>query len=74
MGSMQIVDQTGHTQLEWDVAAADEVQTASQQFETLIQAGHVAYGFREEGQPGEVLETFDPTVERILVRPQVVGG
>lgn len=74
MGIMKIIDQTGDTQVAWEVDNAVQAAEAQKQFEQLIRRGGMAYQFQPGETVGEVVQTFDLEAERIVVRPRVIGG
>jgi len=74
MGVMKIIDRTGDTVVEWDIRNEQEVAVARSEFERLLTEGRTAYGYSGDSRVGDVMDTFDPAVEQIVSRPQVVGG
>ena len=81
MGKLHVLAESGDLQVEWDAEAAatgdPEAQAAIAEAERILaeaQAqGATAFAVRE-GKPAKVLETFDPTEEKIVVVPRIVGG
>ena len=71
---LAILDHTGDTKLIWDPDKADEVETARDTFNKLKKKGYVAYSVNRKGDKGEVLREFDPTAEKMILAPQMVGG
>lgn len=74
MAQQIVMDHTGDTRHEFDVADAKAVQAAEERFKALTGKGFRAAALGADGQPGELLKTFDPTVERTLFIPQLQGG
>ena len=74
-GVLHVMDHTGDTRLMWDKGNDDEVSTAREMFRKLKAKGFLAYTVRgKKGEKGEVLREFDPSAERIIMSPQLVGG
>lgn len=73
-GMMHILDKTGDTKVIWDSKNADEVDAAEAQFDSLRSKGFIAYKVNKKGDKGEVITTFDPTAEKIILSPPIVGG
>jgi hypothetical protein len=73
--SVQIVmDRSGDTRHEFDIADKDAVILAEERFRELTGRGFRAVALSEDGSPGKVVRTFDPQVERTLFIPQLQGG
>jgi len=81
MATMRILSARGDTAVEWDETkltdpdpdARAAVREAERVFEELRSKGATAFQVRP-GQPAERMDTFDPTVEQIIVVPRVAGG
>jgi hypothetical protein len=71
---MAIMDMTGDTKIMWDMSKKDEVEHAEKTFKKLKKKGYLAYSVKKNGDPGEVLHTFDPKIEKMILSPPVVGG
>ena len=71
---MAIMDLTGDTKVIWDMSRKKEVKHAEQTFNKLKKKGYLAYSVKKNGDKGEVLHTFDPKAEKIIMAPRVVGG
>lgn len=78
MGKLIILDSTGHTDVQWDVAVKSEVEEAQKQFEELVNGGsHMAVRVSDVdgGKRGqELIDTFDPEAEEVVISPRLVGG
>jgi hypothetical protein len=72
MGTLQIIDATGDTQLVWDVEAPETVECSREKFEELLTQGYMAVNFLPTGK--EIIREFDQTATRILMLPAVRGG
>lgn len=73
MGTMRIQDQTGDTELQWDVADKKSVIHAESIFAGLMAKNHMAYKTDSKGG-GEVIKKFDPTANEIVVAVPLIGG
>jgi hypothetical protein len=73
--SVQIVlDQFGDTRYEFDASDVASVVRAEERFRDLTRKGFRAVAPGKHGEPGKLMPTFDPTVERTLFIPQLQGG
>lgn len=73
--SVQIVmDRSGDTRHEFDGSDASAVARAEERFRELTGKGFRAVALGKDGNPGELLKTFDPKVEQTLFIPQLQGG
>ena len=75
MGEMAIMDKSGDSKLIWDPAVAEEVEAAKNTFEKLRKKkSYVAYSVNEDGEKGEVLHSFDPSIAKMIMAPAMVAG
>jgi hypothetical protein len=81
MGTLHVLSQAGDQHVTWDALAAQTGDPAAlamrQEAERLFATVHARRGgaFRTTlGQPAERIEQFDPSAERIVLIPPVVGG
>lgn len=74
IGTMQVMDRTGHTTVTWDPTKPVEVDVAREAFDSLIGEGYNAFRVEGEDQRGERIRTFDPKAGKIMMVPQLVGG
>jgi len=74
MGVQIVLDGTGDTRHEFDVADPQDVQRAEERFRELTGRGFRAVALKQEGSPGQLLRQFDSNVERTLFIPQLQGG
>ncbi len=59
----------------WDRTAPDEVAAARQAFDDLKKKGYLAYRAQgKKGDQGELMRTFDPDAERIIMVKPSQGG
>lgn len=73
MHKLQIMDQTGHSTVDFDPAKDDQVKTAMAKFAALVGQGYQA-AVRTEGGGLKKVKSFDPTATEIVMHPQLVGG
>lgn len=73
-GVMNIMDETGHRQMSWNLRNAKEIAAAQKTFDRLIQRGHVAFGAPNKSDLKHPITTFDPTLEEVVMVPRIVGG
>lgn len=72
---LSIADATGDTRLMWDPRDKDEVKVAKEAFEKAKSKGMLAYSVDEKGEKtGSVIREFDPTLSKIVMTKQLVGG
>lgn len=69
-----VLDHTGDSRIQWDRRNSDEIAVARSRFNELRAKGYLAYRVNRSGNQGEVLDTFDPTAERIILHAPMVGG
>ena len=73
--SVQIVmDRTGDTRHAFDTTDPIALAVAELRFRELTGSGFRAVAFAGEGQPGSLIKTFDPAIERTLFIPPLQGG
>jgi hypothetical protein len=65
----------GDMRVMWDRNNGEETAAARQTFDRMRAEGHVAYrAVGKKGDQGEVMTTFDPAAERIIMVKQNQGG
>lgn len=72
--TMKVMSREGDTRIIWSVDNADEVANARRTFDELKAKGFMAYSVKEGGDKGEVIRSFDPDVEMMILTPPMVGG
>ena len=73
--SVQIVlDHAGDTRHEFDASDIAAVARAEERFQKLTRKGFRAVALGKVGERGDLMRTFDPTIERTLFIPQLQGG
>jgi hypothetical protein len=80
IGTMEVMDRTGHTTVTWDPENAESVANARTEFDRLRREGYSAFRMDAVGEgvvvenKGERIDTFDPAAGKLLLIPQRVGG
>lgn len=74
MGELAMLDQTGDTKLMWNRGNQVEVDAAKEMFKRLKKKNYIAYKVKKNGDAGEIIHSFDPNLERIIMMPPIVGG
>ena len=74
MGVQIVMNRTGDTRHEFDVADSKGVALAEERFRELTGKGFRAVALGKDGTPGTLLRQFDPNVEQTLFMPQLQGG
>ena len=81
LSTLRVLNGSGDTSVQWDrdgVAAGDPeamaaVAEAERLFARAREEGALAFRMTP-GQPGERMDTFDPSASDVLVVPAIVGG
>jgi hypothetical protein len=71
MSHMQILDPTGHTSVKWDADVPAEVEAARKVFTEMTAKGYHAF---RAGKNGARMREFDPSAEKVVLVPHLVGG
>jgi hypothetical protein len=74
MGQLRVMGRGGDARIVWDPANAEEVKTARKMFDDLRAKGYNAYAVKTKDARGEIVKTFDPAAERIILAPPMAGG
>lgn len=74
MSLMEIMDRTGHTEVNWDEDDRASVQIARETFERYTGEGYQAFRLNKTGGQGTRMTTFDPSAEALILVPQLQGG
>jgi hypothetical protein len=69
-----IMDRNGDTRHEFDFVDPNTIARAEERFRELTGKGFRAVALGKDGNPGTLLDKFDPLVERTLFIPQLQGG
>lgn len=73
-GVLCTMDETGDSPMQWDKNNPEQVAKARGRFDDLIKQGYLGYKVNAKGDKGSVLSAFDPSAERIIMAPPMVGG
>lgn len=73
-GVIMVLDGSGDSRFMWSKDNPDEIDAAKKTFKRLKDKGYLAYKVKSDGSRGEVIREFDPTAEKIIMAPQLVGG
>jgi hypothetical protein len=74
IGAMNIMDESGHRQVNWDMSNAREIAAAQKTFDRLVRQGYAAFGAMNRTDPKQTVTTFDPAMEELVMVPRIVGG
>jgi hypothetical protein len=75
MGEMAIMDRVaGDLKVIWDPENENEISAAREQFDSLRKKGYMAYTVGERGRKGTQIREFDPSAEKMILAPPLVGG
>jgi hypothetical protein len=75
MSEMMVLDHSGDTKVMWDQDRTDEVKAAREMFQSLRKKNYLAFRVEgKEGNKGSQIDTFEPSLERIIMVPPFVGG
>jgi hypothetical protein len=74
MATQIVMDRSGDTRHEFDVKDANALAEADARFRALTCRGFLAVALSEDDGPGRQLRKFDPTVERTMFMPALMGG
>lgn len=74
MSELCVMDKTGDTKLIWNSGNQIEVDAAKEMFKKLKKKNYIAYSVKHNGDKGEIIQNFDPNMEKIIMIPPIVGG
>jgi hypothetical protein len=74
VGTMNIMDESGHRQMNWSMSNAKEIAAAQKTFDRLVKQGYAAFGAPDSVAPKQTMTAFDPTMEEVVMVPRIVGG
>lgn len=69
-----VMDRSGDTRHEFDIADTKAVALAEARFIELTSKGFRAVALGKDGGTGKLISKFDPQVEQTLFIPQLQGG
>ena len=64
----------GDVRIKWNSDNDFEVHEARKRFEELVKQGYRAFTLEKGGKPGEMIQKFDPKLERIHLAQPMRGG
>lgn len=73
MARHKIMDQTGHSLVEFDPAKTTDLKEAMERFDGLTKRGYRAAKANGDGTH-ELVKSFNPADEDVVFFPQLVGG
>jgi hypothetical protein len=74
IGTMHIMDRTGHTSITWDPDKEFETKLAKDAFDQAVKEGYQAFKVNEDDERGSRMTKFDSKAGKIMMVPQLVGG
>lgn len=73
-GTLNILDESGDSRIQWDRNDPQQVAAAQAKFDELRAKHYLAYKVDASGGQGEVIDKFDLDAERIILHAQMIGG
>jgi len=64
----------GDLKIIWDSDKPVEVEHARKSFDEFKRKGYAAYRVNKSGDSGEVMRSFEADAEKVILRPQMMGG
>lgn len=74
IGAMAVMGEAGDTKHIWDRTKPDEVEAARELFYKLRAKRYLAFSVTKDGSKGEQVTEFNPSEERLIFVPALVGG
>ncbi len=74
MAIQTVMDRNGDTRHQFDCDDPPAVALAENRYRKLTCLGFRAVALAKDGEPGRLLERFDPEVEHTLFIPRLQGG
>jgi hypothetical protein len=74
IGTMNVMDESGHRQVSWDMSNAKEIAAAQKTFDRLVKQGYAAFGATKAADAKRAMTSFDSTMEEVVMVPRIVGG
>lgn len=71
---LSVMNHTGDSKFMWDSKNEVETAAAKEQFDALKKKGYIAFTVDKKGNQGDIIHKFDPTLEKIIMTPPIVGG
>lgn len=74
-GELCEMSRAGDHKCTWDASKPDEVDAARRTFDYLTkEKKYIAYSVQKGGEKNEVIKSFDPQAQAIILVPPIVGG
>lgn len=70
----RILDKTGDTKVIFDKDDESEVEAAEAQFDALVKKNFNVFLVKKDGTPGKQVKKFDPSAEKYIFVPALMGG
>jgi hypothetical protein len=74
VSTLCVLDETGDSRIQWDRNNPQQIAAARARFDELKAKRYLAYKVDAKGGQGEVIQTFDPNAERIILHAPMIGG
>ena len=74
IGTMHELNKSGDTKIVWDSENRKEIAAARKTYNDLKKQGFTAYSVKDSGKRKEIVHTFDPYAEKIILVPPMAGG
>jgi len=74
IGTLTKIERSGDSKTIWDSTKPAEVAAARTIFNELKEKNYLAYSVNNKGEKAEVVDEFDPNLERIILAPAMSGG
>jgi len=71
---MAIMGSAGDTKIIWNKDNPAEVENARRTFNDLLSKSYLAFKVKDDSKEGEQIREFDPSIERMILSPQMRGG
>lgn len=73
-GVIMVLDGSGDSRFMWSKDNPDEIDAAKKTFKRLKDKGYDAFKVKSDGSKAEKINDFDPTAEKLIMAPRMVGG
>jgi len=74
MAELRIIDDTGDSNVEWDINDLKSVEKAQKRFEKCLKDGYSAFSINKDGSQGKKLKDFDAKYEKVILFPPTQKG
>lgn len=73
-GEMSVMGREGDTKHYWNAKNWDETRLAKEVYDKYVESKFKPYRMKTNGDPGEPMDSFDPSTGSILFVPAMAGG